>query len=512
MNRTTSSRHHDRWCNEDAAAELARPLTTRIERLIREGRIDDAILLTGKMKESRILFHDFLADSCTVLWSWVGNNLGEASIEDMFRTIFLHSAKRQFYDAAMAMAPPHLTVYLLAKAWRAHSCFGAGEYPGGFRIEEDDEKFTFHLTPCGSGLRLWAKGWYTPGREGKTSESPHRWTYGRAGFPYYCIHCPFMNEILPYESPYGSLMWPVDPPSGPEDSCAWHIYKDLDRIPERYYTRLELRRRNVPRNRYVKGARNYFTEKERAEMSLPMTERIVSHLKNGDTAGAISLCRETNDEFIVLHDLYINMVVATLTFIAGRAGEEALGNALETQFNACVKNQMVQSMCGMPAKEKIEFLAMKIFGIDNCNGSGYYPGKFTIIETDREITFTLDPCGSGGRLIRAGSYEPMGPGTRMREALENAFIRSSRFVVLPEAVLKASFPLIVNHFTQRKPFGQGATEKPHSWSFSKSGVPYFCCQCGMLQEKSGVPGLTIIPPHRKDAPCIWKFEKKCLDN
>jgi hypothetical protein len=183
MNRTTSSHFNNRGCNEDAALELALPFTARIERLIREGRIDDAIRLTGKMKESRILFHDFYADSCTVLWSWVGNNLGEAAIEDMFRTIFSHSAKRQFYDAAMAMAPPHLAVYLLAKAWRAHSCFGAGEYPGGFRIEEDDEKFTFRLTPCGSGLRLWAKGWYTPGREGKTSESPRRGPMDGPAFP-----------------------------------------------------------------------------------------------------------------------------------------------------------------------------------------------------------------------------------------------------------------------------------------------------------------------------------------
>jgi hypothetical protein len=124
-------------------------------------------------------------------------------------------ALRQFYAPACIDAPPHLSVFLLAKSWRAHSCFGDGEHPGKFTISEDAEKFTFHLRPCGSGLRLWRKGFYAPGKYAKRTEAARPWNYRRERFPYYCVHCPFLNEILPYESPYGALLWPVDPPATP---------------------------------------------------------------------------------------------------------------------------------------------------------------------------------------------------------------------------------------------------------------------------------------------------------
>ena len=32
--------------------------------------------------------------------------------------------------------------------------------PGAFEIDEDEEKFTFRMTPCGSGQRLWRNGAY----------------------------------------------------------------------------------------------------------------------------------------------------------------------------------------------------------------------------------------------------------------------------------------------------------------------------------------------------------------
>ena len=57
--------------------DLAVPLPDRIIRSIRAGNLDQAISLCDEMKKSRIVLHDFLADSSTILWSWVGENLGE---------------------------------------------------------------------------------------------------------------------------------------------------------------------------------------------------------------------------------------------------------------------------------------------------------------------------------------------------------------------------------------------------------------------------------------------------
>jgi hypothetical protein len=138
-------------------------------------------------------------------------------------------------------------------------------------------------------------------------------------------------------------------------------------------------------------------------MARPTTDRIIEKLTAGDAATALKLCRKVKDEFLVLHDLYVNMLASTLSFISEMDGETALGKALSHQYDLCVYRQIVKPISSMPIREKAAFLANHIFGTDNCNGAGYYPGKFQIIETDTKIIFTLKPCGSGGRLLR---YNP----------------------------------------------------------------------------------------------------------
>ena len=492
-------------------AALATPYPIRIRQNLQQKKPETALRLCHEFKDSQVRLHDFLAESCTVLWSFVGGELGESAIEAMFRYVFHHAANRQFFDAACADAPPHLAVKLLARSWRAHSCFGAGDHPGRFSITEDEEKFTFHLTPCGSGLRLWRKGWYEPGAAGRLSDSAHPWTYQRKRFPYYCIHCPFLNELLPYESQYGSLLWPVDPPESPDDNCAWHIYKDRRRIPDAYYDRLGIRKKPVPKSRYHDPGRRYFSTPELREMARPLPDRFIEHIETGDYPTAMRLCRQVRDEFLVLHDLYVNMLAATLTFISAHTGEAGLERALDRQFGESINRQFVEQLKTLPAKEKMVFMAGQVFGADGCSGAGRHGAKFSIAETGEAIVFRLSPCGSGGRLIRAGSYGPMPRLTSMREHIENRIIFSSlRSLPLPEALIEGTFPIIVNLFTQRKPFGQGKTGRAREWSFQKAGIPYYCCQCGMIAHKLENSGLHIQPPRHKKDPCTWVFDKRGL--
>ena len=503
----------DHLFSPDELAELAVPYPDRITKLIDNGKIDEAISVCDEMRESRIFLHDFFADSCTVLWSFIGERLGEDAIDDMFRYIFKQSAERQYYDVAEAQVMPHLTVYLLAKSWRAHSCFGAGEYPGKFSITEDDEKFTFHLHPCGSGARLWQKGWYEKGRGGLLSQKAYPWAYSRIGFPIYCIHCPFLNEILPYESGYGRIMWPVDPLKGPEDECAWQVYKDPDRVPEKYYERLNLSRKSGKMRLAPAGKERYFSDFELEELARPMTDRIAETLKQGDLGKARRLLRDVKDEFLTLHDLYVMMLLATFTYIADHAGEPAVGEALDIQFDKCVKEQIFLRTTNMTAREKVVFLATMIFGTDNCNGSGYHKGKFSVQETKGEIRFILNPCGSGGRLLRSGCYDRMGSVQKYREKIENLIVNfSARKLPLSETVLKIVFPWVVTHFTQRKSYSQGKIKGAYSWSFGKKGTPYYCCQCGKIAEKLKGTGVQIDFPQSRRDPCVWKIEKTFLHN
>ncbi len=488
---------------------LSTPYPDRIISCIDQKKLHQALSLTEEMRNSRILLHDFFADSCTILWSWVGEQMGEEILEDMFRYIFAQSARRQYFDAAPAQVLPHLTVFLLAKSWRAHSCFGVGEFPGKFSITEDHEKFTFHLHPCGSGSRLWQKGWYEPGRGGRVSEKAWPWTYNRKGFPYYCIHCPFLNEILPFESGYNNLLWPVDPLAMPDGECAWQVYKNSDLIPDRYYERLGLKRQPKGKDKKSVQTGRYFSDEELIEMARPIPDRIKESLRQGNLLKAKKLLRDVKDEFLALHDLYIMMLSATFTFIADKRGEKSLGEALYFQFEKCIETQILLKIKSMPFKERIVFLSTIIFSTDNCNCSGYNKGRFKIRETDNEIIFILDPCGSGGRLLRSGSCEPMPLYKKAKERIENLIISfSAQNIPLPESLIKLVFPLIVTHFTQRKPSSQGKTREKHSWSFNGSDIPYYCCQCGVIQEKSGDRNLKIFPPQNKKSPCIWRLTKE----
>ncbi len=488
---------------------LSLPYPVRISRRIREKKMDEAVRLCEEMKTSQILLHDFFADSCTIMWSWVGNTMGEGAVESMFRYIFAQSAKRQYFDAARAQTMPHLTVDLLARSWRAHCCFGAGAHPGAFSITEDDEKFTFHLHPCASGARLWRNGRYEPGQGGRLSDEKHPWTYQRSGFPYYCIHCAFLNEILPCESAYGFLLWPVDPLLHKDDECAWHVYKDPDLIPDRYYRRLGL----IPppkksRKNHPASGHRFFTKRELADMAKPMPDRIIRCIQRGFYQNALALCREIRGEFLALHDLYVMMIVSTLTFIADASGEESLGDVLELQYRKCVEEPVLARTDMQSARATVAFLANKIFSTDNCNRTGYHPGKFQIRQDDRHISFVLDPCGSGGRLIRAGSYQAMPFLKRLQEKTENSLAcHAAHHLPLPAKLLEMIFPFTVTHFTQRKPYHQGRTKQAHDWSFHKSDIPYYCCQCGMIQKKLAGCGLTIHPPLKDKDPCIWRLKK-----
>jgi hypothetical protein len=113
---------------------------------------------------------------------------------------------------------------------------------GGFRghlqpikVEEDDEKVTITMQPCGSGERLIQKGGYEAGLA--RIKEPHCITWGMPDFPMYCIHCPIMEMQAIERNGDFNTIHEVETPIK-NGSCHWVFYKDPSRIPEKYYTRI----------------------------------------------------------------------------------------------------------------------------------------------------------------------------------------------------------------------------------------------------------------------------------
>ena len=104
------------------------------------------------------------------------------------------------------------------------------------------------------------------------TEEAHDWSYGREGFPLYCTHCAFMNELLPIRW-YGMPLYPSRPPEDfDHDPCTWYWYKDPADIPDEYWRRYGLERAQRHERRAVR-ARHRRRRRDRARRDRPGARR-----------------------------------------------------------------------------------------------------------------------------------------------------------------------------------------------------------------------------------------------
>jgi hypothetical protein len=225
----------ERWFTDEELTDMARPTMDRLVEALDEGDVDEARRLANAMKHEWRFLHDLMVEGVLGLVDFIKRRDGEDAVADAWRESLGRGWHRD--TTAILERDRRDIVEALAATWRAHSTSGKGPHPGAFTIEEDDEKFTFVLHPCGSGQRLVLRGKYDgPDGYAKT-ETAHDWSFGRADFPLYCTHCTVMNEILPIEWT-GYPLYPLDPPGDYHtEPCRWYWYKDPNDIPDRFWER-----------------------------------------------------------------------------------------------------------------------------------------------------------------------------------------------------------------------------------------------------------------------------------
>lgn len=91
-------------------------------------------------------------------------------------------------------------------------------------------------------------------------------------------------------------------------------------------------------------AERILNQDEIAEMEQQTIDRVIAAIEAGDKEGAKKLARRMYNEVMSMHDLYLNWMGATLSFIGERFGNEVL----EETLDAGVKTWWTPNLDKMP--------------------------------------------------------------------------------------------------------------------------------------------------------------------
>ena len=204
---------------------LETPLVDRIAAAIDNGQYEEAKLLARQLEAECVPMIYTFEDFVTALLSHICKHLGEDALEGSLRYA-ADAIMKPMYDGLEGLDFREL-VEAFAAFFRAHT-------GRGLKIEEDDEKVTMILNPCGSGGRMVREGFFDPPKNLHKLKKAQATTFGRGDFPSYCAHCAVFHHIAPIEWS-GKPFPPIEVGQGPGDPCKWHFYKDPAAIPARYY-------------------------------------------------------------------------------------------------------------------------------------------------------------------------------------------------------------------------------------------------------------------------------------
>ena len=219
-----------RYFTESELKEMGEETVKLVQQAIDAGDPEKAKKLTRRMYREFMSQHDNYLNWVTSLLTFIQHRLGDEAVYDSIYSAF--EALGALADAYRGQDPGKQAA-MLAAGFRGHLTSAV--------IEEDDEKFTVMMSPCGSGGRAIANNTYEPTGKFAKLKKPQKMTLGKADFPIYCAHCA-LQDIVPMEKT-GYPIWVIDiPDKVGESPCKYYIYKDPDNIPARFYERYGLKK------------------------------------------------------------------------------------------------------------------------------------------------------------------------------------------------------------------------------------------------------------------------------
>ena len=211
---------------------MGRRTLDQLNDAIDSGNAERAKAIGQKLYNEFLSQHDGYRNWTTALLSEIGRRYGDSALDDVM-TKTVESWWLPNLDAIDAGSGGDIKakIKMFAAGLRGHL--------QPMDVEEDDEKVTIKMKPCGSGGRLVLEGKYEGPDAFLKVKTPQKMTYGRKDFPVYCAHEAAMEEIGIGRD--GAPFVVVEPSQDlGKTPCSFIIYKDPETVPAKYYERLGL--------------------------------------------------------------------------------------------------------------------------------------------------------------------------------------------------------------------------------------------------------------------------------
>ncbi len=185
----------------------------------------------------------------------------------------------------------------------------------------------------------------------------------------------------------------------------------------------------------------------------------------GDGQAASGLTERVRSAWMAVHDRFCDVVCGLFTLAARELGEQSVGDMWDDAIGEMYPSREAYDTARRPWPESVELLladaAVSLRG--HLSGPGR-TGEVSLREEEDRWVFRFDPCGSGGRTLRADA---------------NA-----------DAIARVG-----------PPFGFGVTTQEHDWAWRTKGVCLYCAHCCQLQERASIARLGY--PVRVVEPPVW---------
>jgi hypothetical protein len=155
-----------------------------------------------------------------------------------------------------------------------------------------------------------------------------------------------------------------------------------------------------------------WTDEELAEMSKRTIDKALDAIDAGDAPRAKELVNLMYEQFTHLHDGYMCWIAGLLTYLYEQGGAAEVEEA--ERFAHGLEAKLVFKP---PEKTDFKFMVEKMAA----ELQGHVHQHMTLEEDDEKVVLTNTPCGSGGRLIKMGAYEPEIGAARIKEAADITF-------------------------------------------------------------------------------------------